>query len=132
MKRIVTILAVLLLAACSHKQPAPGTYTYASETGTREITIIHGDCVAFNFYDNGGQPVCSAGPFEKKGRWPQYVYTFKKGSSDFKITARFTKDGRLEAKLYGQIVSGPNTFHAESPTWLPFSANFQQTKNGSN
>lgn len=134
MKRIIALLAVALvgLAACSQRQPAPGSYAITTDAGRKEIHIIHGDCVAFNLEDPDGQMLASVGPFEKKGRYPRYTYKYRQGGSDFTITASFT-DGAIDAQLCGRLVWGSNTIDLETTKPLTFTltvedtANFQQT-----
>jgi len=127
MKRIAVILAALVVAACSGRQPAPGCYAQTDDLGRKEIHIVHGDCVALNLEDSSGAMLASVGPFEKKGRYPRYTYRYRQGGSDITITARFD-DGQLEAKLAGRVVWGSTTVDVETPNWLVFSANFQQTE----
>lgn len=134
MKRKIAILAVALvgLAACANKQPAPGSYVWRGDDGTRllEIHIIHGDCTAYDAYTEDGQQVASIGPFEKKGRWPRYTYTCRQGGSDLTITARFDGNGQLEADIAGRTVWGSHTTDIETTKPLTFTleaANFQQT-----
>lgn len=134
MKRIAVLVAALVLAACSTRQPAPGNYISVTDTGRKEIHIVHGDCVAFNLEDEDGQMRASVGPFEKKGRYPHYTYRYRQDGSDFTIDATFT-DGGLQAHLVGRLVWGSNTVHVETTKLQPFTleaANFQQTDLGNN
>lgn len=128
MKRIAVLLAALVVAACSGRQPAPGSYVQTDDLGRKEIHIVHGDCVALNLEDSSGTMLASVGPFKKKGRYPHYTYRYRQGGSDITITARFADDGQLEAKLAGRVVWGSTTVEVETPNWLVFSANFQQTE----
>lgn len=131
MKRIAVLVAALVLAACSARHPAPGTYVWRGDDGARllEIHIIHGDCVAYNAFTEDGQQIASIGPFETKGRWPRYTYTCRQGGSDLTIMARFTGE-TLEADIAGRTVWGSHTTDIETTKTLPFTleaANFQQT-----
>ena len=127
MKRILTIAAALVVAACAQRAPAPGAYTCRDGGTVHEIHIVHGDCVAYNLADSTGM-LLSIGPFEKKGRYPHYTYRYRQGESDFTITASFEGDG-LRARLSGVAHWSGHRIDVETPQALPFSANSQQSKN---
>lgn len=114
MKRIIALLAVLSgLVSCSQRQPAPGTYVCSTDASTKEIRIIHGDCVGFEMKDSTGETICSTGAFEKKGRYPHYKYRYKEDGSNLTITADFS-DGGIDAHIAGYAIWWGNTLHIET------------------
>jgi hypothetical protein len=131
MKRIVTLLAVLLLAACTDLGILPQDGRYAPNyAGAPNITITisGGQCAVIDWDNYHITDVTTS------GHYPKYKYTASSSVYQINASIRFTEQNIFTADIKGSYIDGPVSMIIDNSE-LPFiniSANFQQTKNGSN
>ena len=133
MKRIVAVLVVALvgLAACTKIDTAQLDGTYRS-AARQEIVIAGGVCVSYQEADSG---VLVTG-FETSGRYPNFTYVARSQQpASLTIDAHFTSADTFTADVYGVALTGHGGAIATQLQAMQFkriSANFQQTKTGTN